>query len=236
MDGQLQQLLELQKIDEEIEKIREEQSTIPEDMTGIEDRVTEAESACTQERESLAVLNRRRVSLENDLVLLTEKLKKYQRQLLSAKTNPEYQAFLREIDTTKLSISKNEEDILTLMEEGEQMAADLSRRTAELEKEKESSRQQIESLQGRLDMLKQEHSKKTREREELVTGMGRRLVVKYERIRDGRGGRAVAIIHGEVCSGCHTTLPPQFAVEIRRGDEILICENCGRILVWEERN
>lgn len=236
MDEQLQQLLELQRIDEKIERIKEEQSAIPDDVAAIEDRVRQAESACAQERENLAALNKRRASLENDLVLLNERLKKYQRQLLSAKTNPEYQAFLREIDATKLSISKNEEDILTLMDDAEQLAADLSRRTDELEKEKVSSRQEIESLHARLGQLAQEHSRKTEERKELATRMGSRLIVKYERIRNGRRGRAVAVISGEVCSGCHTTLPPQFAMEIRKGDRILTCENCGRILVWEEKS
>ncbi len=234
MNVQLEQLLKLQRIDGELEKIRDEQSAIPETVMSIEDRVREAEAVCQQEKESLAALNRRRISLENDLVLLNERLKKYQMQLMSAKTNQEYQAFLREIGLAKENISKSEEDILTLMDDGERMSADLSARDTELEKEKTGSKQEIESLRERLSLLGEQYREKTEERRELAENMDNRLLVRYERIKDGRGGNAVVVIETEVCAGCHTTLPPQFAAEIRKGDEVLVCENCGRILIWKE--
>jgi predicted nucleic acid-binding Zn-ribbon protein len=234
MNIQLEQLLRLQGIDVELGKISDEQSAIPESMMAIEDGVREAEATCQQEKENLAALNKRRLSLENDLVLLNERLKKYQMQLLSAKTNQEYQAFLKEIELAKENISKSEEDILTLMDDGERMSADLSARDAELEKEKASSKREIESLRERLSLLSEQYKEKTAERKELAEMMDNRLLAKYERIKDGRGGNAVVVIETEVCAGCHTTLPPQFAAEVRKGDEVLACENCGRILVWKE--
>ncbi|MCK4597869.1 hypothetical protein KAU04_07495 [bacterium] len=36
------------------------------------------------------------------------------------------------------------------------------------------------------------------------------------------------------CGGCFKTLPPQKIQEVRRTDSILTCENCGRILYWDE--
>lgn len=233
MNEKLEYLLELQRIDDEIERMKLEQARIPGSVDAIEDRLREAKAAYVLEKEKLAALNKQRSSLENDLVLLGERLKKYQRQLLSAKTNQEYQAFLREIDATKANISKNEEDILTLMDEAETMARDIEQHTKELEEQRTSSQKEIESLKRQLSILAEQYEGKTDERRELARRMGSRLVSRYERIKNGRGGQAVAVINGEVCSGCHTTLPPQFAVEIRKGGEILTCENCGRILVWE---
>ena len=122
------------------------------------------------------------------------------------------------------------------MDEGEDMSSDLSRTEKELAQERVESARQIESLRDRLGMLSENHKTSVAERKELVAQMGSRLVAKYERIKDGRGGHAVVVISGEVCAGCHTTLPPQFAAEIRKGDEILTCENCGRILIWEEKS
>jgi predicted nucleic acid-binding Zn-ribbon protein len=235
LDEQLEQLLALQRMDKEIERIRREQVVIPEEMTAIEERLRESELVYAQEKERLTALNKRRISLENDLVLLNERLKKYQLQLMSAKTNQEYQAFLREIDATKAGISRNEEDILGLMDDGEQMTEDLSARETRLAEEKTESAQQIDNLKDRLDVLAKEYAARTEERKELVAQMGDRLVLKYERIKNGRGGDAVVLIGREVCSGCHTTLPPQFAAEIKKGDQILTCESCGRILIWESK-
>lgn len=236
MNEKLEYLVELQRIDDEIERMKRQQSEIPGDVVAIEDRLREAESAYMLEKERLAEVNKRRSSLENDLVLFGERLKRYQRQLLSAKTNVEYQAFLREIDAAKANISENEEEILTLMDKAETMANDIEQRTEELEREKVSSQREIESLKTRMSILAEEYTGKTDERNGLVTRMGNRLVGRYERIKNGRGGQAIAVINREVCSGCHTRLPPQFAVEIRKGGEILACESCGRILVWEVKD
>jgi hypothetical protein len=236
MNAEIQQLLLLQRIDDDIDRIKAEQAAIPQHIASVEDKIRESESICTQEKEKLAGLNKRRLSLENDVVLLNERLKKYQLQLYSAKTNEEYHAFLREIEVAKKGVSQNEEDILVLMEDADNMTSDIAKRTAELGKEKAAAGREIDSLKERLSELNEEFRKKTGQRDGLAAEMDRHLVTKYERIKNGRGGTAVAVITGEVCSGCHSTLPPQFAVEIRRGEDIIICENCGRILVWEGKD
>ena len=47
------------------------------------------------------------------------------------------------------------------------------------------------------------------------------------RIRDGV---AVAEAINRSCSACFMALRPQMMAEIRRGEDIITCDNCGRIL------
>jgi len=49
------------------------------------------------------------------------------------------------------------------------------------------------------------------------------------RIRDGV---AVAEARNRSCTACFMALRPQVMSEIRRGEEVLTCDNCGRILYW----
>jgi uncharacterized protein len=54
-------------------------------------------------------------------------------------------------------------------------------------------------------------------------------LVLYQRLRDARGGRAVARVVGGACSGCRISLPMNI-IQRARGSEIVQCVNCERIL------
>ena len=62
-----------------------------------------------------------------------------------------------------------------------------------------------------------------------------RLLASYERIRKNyRNGLAVVPIVRDACGGCFNAIPPQRQSEIRQRKKIIVCENCGRVLVDEE--
>jgi predicted nucleic acid-binding Zn-ribbon protein len=63
-------------------------------------------------------------------------------------------------------------------------------------------------------------------------GVEERLLTSFERIRKSyRNGLAVVPIVRESCGGCFNTIPPQRQSEIKQHKKIIVCENCGRILV-----
>lgn len=56
----------------------------------------------------------------------------------------------------------------------------------------------------------------------------------YERYYQKYLARAIVSVKNGVCQGCFVTIPPMRLDIIRRMDSLEVCENCGRILVWEE--
>lgn len=54
---------------------------------------------------------------------------------------------------------------------------------------------------------------------------------RYDRILAKLHDFAVTHIADEICHGCHSRIPPQGAMEVRRNDQIITCQACGRILV-----
>jgi predicted nucleic acid-binding Zn-ribbon protein len=54
----------------------------------------------------------------------------------------------------------------------------------------------------------------------------------YEKIRKRSKNRAVAEVVDGCCGACHLTLRLQFFQDLRRGDQIMLCENCSRILYY----
>ena len=64
-----------------------------------------------------------------------------------------------------------------------------------------------------------------------------RLLYSYDRIRKSyRNGLAVVPVERDACGGCFNAIPPQSQSEIRQHKKIIVCENCGRILVDDELN
>jgi len=64
-----------------------------------------------------------------------------------------------------------------------------------------------------------------------------RLLYSYDRIRKNyRNGLAVVPVERDACGGCFYAIPPQKQSEIRQRKKVIVCENCGRILIDEDLN
>ena len=51
----------------------------------------------------------------------------------------------------------------------------------------------------------------------------------YDRLV-ARGKKGLAAVRGQVCSGCHMQVPLGVVMTLRHGQDIQLCENCGRYL------
>lgn len=71
----------------------------------------------------------------------------------------------------------------------------------------------------------------SRAREELVQKIKKPLLAAYERLRN-RYKRAIVPVKDDNCLGCFMKLPTSITAHGRTDKEVLICENCGRILYW----
>lgn len=51
----------------------------------------------------------------------------------------------------------------------------------------------------------------------------------YDRLRV-RGKKGLAVVNNQVCSGCHMRLPLAVIMTLRHGQDLQLCDNCGRYL------
>jgi hypothetical protein len=56
------------------------------------------------------------------------------------------------------------------------------------------------------------------------------LLSKYDRIKQSKKGLAVVECFDGVCRGCHMHIQPQLFNELIRGDRLINCPACQRIL------
>jgi predicted nucleic acid-binding Zn-ribbon protein len=55
------------------------------------------------------------------------------------------------------------------------------------------------------------------------------IIGHYERLRV-RGKKGVAMVRNQVCTGCHMHVPIGQITVLMRGEDVQLCESCGRYL------
>ena len=101
--------------------------------------------------------------------------------------------------------------------------AALSTEKKQVEEEKAMARERTAADQKEIDLL-------TQERKKILGEMDPKIASEYERIRKGRAGVAIAEVVQGRCSKCNMLLRPQFLQELKRGDAVMVCESCKRML------
>jgi len=187
-----------------------------------------------QEQERLAAAGRRKREAEQEVKRCRDRKTQLANQQPGIKTNVEYQANLKESGTMEAKAREWEDVILETMEIEEATQRTATRLKADLaEKDRiaaeEGARVEVELAEVRA----QERELETR-RLGLVERLSAAARNKYERLRAVKGETAIVAVQHGSCGGCHYNLPPQTVNEVRRNERLILCEGCGRILVWVE--
>jgi uncharacterized protein len=173
-----------------------------------------------------AELTKEIAALPGHIAAIEKKLDNHQKRLERDR------AFQHEIDFCQHEIRSHEDRILESMSESELLDKNVKAAEAELNVEKKQvdlekakTRERTAADQKEMDALKLERTK-------IVALMTPKVAAEYERIRKGRAGVAIAEVIGGRCSKCNMQLRPQFLQELKRGDTIMVCESCKRMLYW----
>jgi hypothetical protein len=231
--AELEKLIALQNLDTSIRKLEKELEAIPERRAEIEGEFDRRafEIRALETRRDDARHNRTR--LENEVTDQKVRAERAERNLMSSKKQDEYTAAIREADAARKQISALETQILEQMETLEQAEAALKERADEiatLNSDREARLQLFdEETKSQSELL----AKQRTEREQVFANLPAALSGMYARIRARiRDGVAVAEARNRSCTACFMSLRPQVMSEIRRGEDVLTCDNCGRILYF----
>jgi predicted nucleic acid-binding Zn-ribbon protein len=229
---ELEHLWALHALDQDLVKARAVLEQLPGRKKELGERLVAESTRLEQVKAKLMTLQKARHEREQLIQAAAEQEHKFRNQLNMVKKNEEYTALLHEIEGVKAKRSDLETEVLVQLEEEETFEKerpDAERALADAKKEVEARRQEIEreereqqavidAIQARRDAHLEKLSPRTRQR--------------YTRIHESRRGVAVVAIAKDACGGCFRALPPQLLVEARRGDQLLTCEGCGRLIVW----
>lgn len=227
-------LLKIQEKERELLGLDERRAALPKELEGARAAVREAEEDVRRIREELKALHLKKKDFELESGEKNEAIARYQKQQFEVKTNVEYQALQKEIVNRRVENSRIEDRILELMLEIEAHEGRVREGEGVVKAKGAELAEEEKRVEAELARIAARGAAVAAERDALLPAVDEAVLRRYQRIFKNKRGTAVVPLTDYICGGCHMQLPQQITHLVRKGDELVICENCSRILYWPE--
>ncbi len=231
MFDEIRKLIKLQEIDSELDSLIEECSFIPAEIENKKNLISEMKNKLEEDRKKLKNFQVQHKELDLELISCEDAIKKHKTELNIVKTNEQYKALLAEIAKKETEKSGIEDKILQLMENIDSYSNMLKEKEKKLKEEEVKILEQIKSLEEKKKNLEEQIKTQENKRREFSNTIKLDILKKYEHIRESKeDGVAIAAIENNHCGCCRIKLPPQVINEVSKGNDLVLCDNCTRIL------
>lgn len=231
MKLELEKLVELQITDTNIRKLKKAIETADQRRAAIEQEFEQHASSIREIQTRRDTAQAERDRLEAQIADSKTYLERADRNLKHAQNQKEYETAMRETDALQKQIAALEAQALekmTTVEEVEKILAERAEEISSLESNRQSS---LEIFESEHNANLAELDSELKKRHDVFVTLPTKLANVYNRLAQrSRDGIAVAEVKNGSCSACFMKLRPQMQVEIKKGDQIITCESCTRIL------
>lgn len=235
MKKRLEMLEQLQEIDLQIDVLKNSQSGLHGAMNGIEQGLDTAREELAGLQARVAQLEQEKGDLEGLLATEQENIRRSESHMKEIKTNKEFQAIGREIAAARKQAAELEEQLLQKIGQIEELAGEISAKSASLAELEENTAQRIKEKQAEIAAVQQDIDADAARRDEITKHLPASLIKRYNSLREQRRGQAIAIARDGYCLGCNMNLPPQLYNSLFRGDDLISCPHCQRVLILKQQ-
>jgi len=234
MDDVFEKLKTLQDILTEKIELEQKILEIPKLLTTQEELLTRMKKFFVEKNQEYEKVKKAEAEYRNSLAEAEIKREKAEKNMEAISTQREYEALDKEIEEAagkeqefRNKLQRELRSITELEDNMKQSQALIEQQETELENRRKEVEAEISSKHNQMsDLLEREKA--------LTRDLDPEVLFKFERIIRNKMGRGIVAIKGGVCMGCHMILPTQFVNNIRKGEEIIFCPYCSRILFYEE--
>ena len=231
---ELSKLIDVQELDKVIQEVARELQRLPDELKAAEAALEDLQAQQAAAFQELENLQKKRRDTEADIAEMEASIKKSRGRLMEIKSNLEYKAMLKEIAFKEDQRDQRETRLLELLEQIEAKGRALAEIEAQVKERQAVLAREAAAVAAELEKLAARRADLEEQRKKLRKGLPPQLLKRYEFIRQRRNGTAIALVHEGVCSGCHMNILPQQFIDLQKGEEILQCPHCQRILYWQE--
>lgn len=236
MNKEVSATLELQRLDLRMAALKAEIALLPKQIAEIEKALASHLRRLEMDKAALAANGKERKRLDAEVAAQQQKISKLRDQMLQAKTNEQYRAFQHEIEFCEAAIRKAEDQTLEEMGSAEALEKNVKAAEAALAVEKKAVEAEKSRAKERTEADRAELAKLEAERAAVAAGVPKTLLAQYDRLRTRYypNGDVIAEAKDTTCQKCFMAMRPQFFQEVKMGAGVHFCENCRRILYYDE--
>lgn len=232
VEEKLSSLVRLQKIDSKLDEIKILKGELPMEVKDLEDEIEGLHARQTRVEEEINGITEFIDKRKEAITEAQAFIKKYEKQSDNVKNSREFEAINKEIEMQQLEEKLCEKHIKDANEE----IAEKAKQLDAAKKAVSTKETNLSGKKGELEKIISETEKEEKHFNKDATAardhVDERLLNSYDRIRKNyRNGLSVVAVERDSCGGCFHAIPPQKQSEIKLRKKIMVCENCGRILV-----
>jgi uncharacterized protein len=231
---QIKKLVELQEVDSEMIKLKDRLVEAPKHLEELQDSVDDIEGRMEQTRERLDLLNQQKNKLQKDIEEDSHKVKKSKNKLMMVSNTKEYHAMMREMDNLEKLNRFREEEMTNLLEDIQVHQEKMEELSTQMESVREELAVSQSTLDSEMEKINKRISQLEKSRKKACANVPVPILSRYNFIRDRLNNPVIVSVKRGVCTGCYISIPPQSFIEIQKGEQILSCPNCQRLIFWEE--
>ena len=232
VEEKLSSLVSLQKIESKIDEIQVLKGELPMEVSDLEDEIQGLHARQTRIEEEINGIQEFINQKKNLIKEADGLIKKYEKQSENVKNSREFEAINKEIEMQQLEMKLAEKHIKDANEEIAEKVQVLDKAKKNLGAKEgvlNTKKAELEKIIASTEKEEKHFNKLASEAREKVE---ERVLLSYDRIRTNyRNGLGVVPVERDACGGCFYAIPPQKQSEIRQHKKIMVCENCGRVLV-----
>jgi len=226
----MQLLRELQGLDQELNEVRQKRQKLETELAVLGGDMERVQGMVESLTVDLDRLQAERRELAQALDQEQENVKKAEGRLPSIKTQKEYVAVLKEIDTAKKMNKELQERIQAKDGELASLGQDLEEKQAELAAASEKVAARRGEIEGELSTYDADLEAQSGQRDALLKQVPLPVQKRYQMLLERRAGLAVVEARKGTCLGCNMHLPPQLFNSLFTSSEIQTCPHCNRML------
>lgn len=231
MKNRLEMLEQLQELDTRIDLLKSNQAVLHGEINAMDEALeaVRAEIAVLDER--IAQQEQEKGGLDAALTAEQENIRRSEANMKEIKTNKEFQAVGREIAAARKQAAELEEQILQKLGLIEELKGALGTKSASLDELEQNTASRRDEKQAEISAVQQDIDSDMEQRAAITGQLPASLIKRYDSLREQRRGQAVAIARDGYCLGCNMNLPPQLYNSLFRGDDLVSCPHCQRVLI-----
>ncbi|MGB0165507.1 MAG: zinc ribbon domain-containing protein [Luteibaculum sp.] len=232
IEEKLRALYNLQLIDSNIDRINTIRGELPLEVQDLEDELAGLQTRLEKMMMGVHELEKEISARKIKMTECNELIKKYAEQQQNVRNNREYDSLTKEIEFQTLEIELCEKKIKEHKAEiaaKQELIDSTKKHIEEREADLEAKKKELEDI---VKETQKEEDSYLKERKKAASSVDDRLLKAYDRIRGNAiNGLAVVNVERDACGGCFSKIPPQRQLDIKSHKKIIVCENCGRILI-----
>ncbi|EAH6553939.1 hypothetical protein EI237_04860 [Campylobacter coli] len=236
MNKYLEQLVLLSKIDQEIDSFEPKMESISKTLKDAENKIAKFNVELNNLENEIQDVENQKVQNNAHVSEFSAKIKELSKKSGAVKTEKEANALKIEEDIAKEQLDAANDEIVRLdkiLENKELFKKEL---LEERTKEEQNLDEIKVSISSQMDGLEKERMNVYTKKTKLVAEMNQKVLSFYEKIRKWAKNTAVVPVKKQACYGCFMKIYDKTYLSVIKGEEIITCPHCGRILYKEQED